>query len=75
MGDPVVVCRNDDHATGSGQVAQQDEDALHLDVVEMRRRLVGDHQGRLVGERTGDGHALLLTARHLSRAVGDPSAE
>ena len=55
------------HAHLALQLLQQLED-LRLDGdVERRRRLVGDQQVRLVGERHGDHHALALAARKLMR--------
>ena len=49
------------------QVAHEVED-LGLDRdVERGRRLVGDQQLRLAGERHGDHHALRHAARHLVR--------
>jgi hypothetical protein len=45
---------------------------LHGDV-ERRRRLVGDQQVRLVGERHGDHHALALAARQLVRIGAEPA--
>ena len=56
------------------QFAQQVED-LRLDGdVERRRRLVGDQDVRLVGERHGDHHALALAAGELMRIGVDAAA-
>lgn len=38
--------------------------------VELARRLVGDDQGRTVGQGAGDGHTLLLAAGQLTGALG-----
>ena len=43
--------------------------------VELAGRLVGQEEPRPVGERPGDGHALLLAARELVRPVPRPLAE
>ncbi len=60
------------HAEALLQVLQQLED-LRLDGdVERRRRLVGDQQVRLVGQRHGDHHALPLAAGQLVRIGGQP---
>ena len=40
--------------------------------VEIARRLVGQQDRRLVGQRAGDGHALLLAAGELRGMVGRP---
>ena len=44
--------------------------------IEVARGLVGQHQGRLVDQRPGNGHALLLSAGHLRgfvvAAIGQP---
>ena len=54
------------------QLGEQLQDLrLHGDV-ERRRRLVGDQQVRLVGERHGDHHALALPARQLVRIGAEP---
>jgi len=37
--------------------------------VEFSRRLIPEHEDRILNQRSGDGHALLLTSRHLVRAV------
>ena len=44
-------------------------------LVEIAGRLVGEHQRRPVGERPGDGDALLLAAGKLGRPVVEPRAE
>ena len=55
------------HALAGLQIGEQLQD-LRLDGdVERGRRLVGDQQVRLVGERHGDHHALPLAARQLMR--------
>ena len=60
------------HAIGLLQPLQQRENLrLHGDV-ERRRRLVGDEQIGLVGERHGDHHALTLAARKLMRIGAKP---
>ncbi len=60
------------HALAGLQLGEQFEDLrLHGDV-ERRRRLVGDQQFRLVGERHGDHHALALAAGKLVRIGVEP---
>ena len=44
-------------------------------LVQIAGRLVRQHQGRPIGERTGDRHALLLTPGELVRSMGQPVAE
>ncbi len=43
--------------------------------VEVAGRLVGEDQGRALGERTRDRHPLTLTARQRARAVVEPMSE
>ena len=62
------------HVHARLQILQQLQD-LGLDGdVEGRRRLVGDEQVRLVGQRHGDHHPLLLAARELMRVGVEPAA-
>ena len=73
LGDDAEIVGDDQdrHAEPLLQVAQQVED-LGLDGdVERRRRLVGDQQRRLAGQRHGDHHALAHAARHVVRIVVD----
>ena len=61
------------HAEPRLRVLQQLQDLrLHRDV-ERGRRLVGDQQIRLVGERHGDHHALALAAGKLVRIAAEPA--
>ena len=53
----------------STDVAQQREDLAAGRGVEVAGRLVGEHHARPRDERAGDGHALLLAAGQLGRAV------
>ena len=69
---PVIVGGDHHGPPGAGQVAQQPQDPLHLDVVQMGRGLVGHHQRRIVGQGAGDGHPLLLPAGELGRTVVGP---
>ena len=63
-GDALVVGGDQ---SGAAFVADQAEEFGEDDVggglVEIAGRLVGEDEGRPVGERTGDGNALLLAAR------------
>ena len=47
------------------QVPQERKHPIGVRLVEISRRLVGQDQCRIVGQGTGDGHALLLAARKL----------
>jgi hypothetical protein len=63
----IVGDEQDRHAELALQLLQELQDLrLHGDI-EGRRRLVGDQQVRLVGERHGDHHALALATRKLVR--------
>ena len=53
---------HDDDPTGSGERAERSEDPVDLHVVEVGGGLVGEEQRRVVDERPGDGHPLLLPA-------------
>ena len=69
MGDVQFV---GDHDDGHALVVELLEHAHDLDAgaaVEIAGRLVGEQQGGLVGERAGDGDALLLAAGKLVRLV------
>ena len=57
------------------RVAQQREDLAAGGRVQVAGRLVGEHHARARHERAGDGHALLLAARQLGRAVREAVAE
>ena len=52
------------------QVAEQLQDGVGGVGVEVARRLVGQHQRRIVGQRAGDGRALLLAARERGGELG-----
>jgi hypothetical protein len=68
----VVGHQHDRRAGLVAQLAHPLED-LRLDrYVERRRRLVGDQNGRVGGQRQGDHHALPHAARELERVVVDP---
>ena len=64
--------RHHDRATLRPELLEQPDDRLGLDVVEVRRRLVGEQQRRIVSEAAGDGDSLLLTARQLRRPMVGP---
>ena len=69
----VVGDEHQRHAALLLQAAQQIED-LRLDRhVERRRRLVGDQQARIAGDRHRDHHALVHAARQLVRKVVEPA--
>ncbi len=69
LGDDAEIVRHEQHrqAELGGQLAEQDEDLLLRRHVESGRRLVGDHQRRIAGERRGDQQALPLPAGKLVR--------
>ena len=60
------------HAVLRLQPGEQFEDLRLHGHVERRRRLVGDQQLRLVGQRHGDHHALALAAGELVRIGAEP---
>ena len=66
----------DDDRRAAGQ--RRSSACLHLHlavVVEVARRLVEDHHGRILEQEPGDGHPLLLTAREAVAAVADDGVE
>ena len=67
--------RDHNDAARTGQIAQEAENPFHLNVIQVGRGLVGQYQGRVVHQRPGDGHSLLLPTRQLSRAVVRPLRE
>ena len=60
---------------GPGRLAQEPEHALHLELVEVRGRLVGEEQRRIEAQRARDRDALLLAAGEVGRAVLQPFAQ
>src|SRR5262249_5092934 len=50
-------------ASGVGELGEQRADLDRRDSIQSRARLVGDHDGRLRGERTRERDALALTGR------------
>ena len=70
---PEVVGHQDDrHPQPQPQVVDQLEDLLLDGDVQGGRRLVGDQQLRLAGQRHRDHHPLPHTAGELVRVLGDP---
>ena len=65
----VVVGRDDDDPSGLGQLTEEAQHAVDLDVVEVGGRLVGEDERRVVRESTRDRDPLLLTARQVTRPV------
>ena len=51
LADPVVVSRDDDDSAWTRQLAQQAQDPLNLDVVEMGCRFIGQNELWFVHER------------------------
>ena len=72
---PLVVGGDDDEPAVVGELAEELQHALDLDVVEVRGRLVGEDDRRVVRERTRDRDALLLPARHVAGPVRHAVAE
>ena len=52
--------------------AQEPQDPVDLDVVEVGGGLVGQHERRVLDEGPGDGHPLLLSSRHLIGTMVTP---
>ena len=71
----VVEVVQDEHDRAALALVEVDEEVEHLDLVgevEVRRRLVEQHQPGALGERHGDPHPLALAAGQLvDRAAGD----
>ena len=65
----LVMGDDDDRRPVRVQAAEEADDFLPGSGVELAGRLVGEEQGRPVGERAGDRHALLLAPGELRRAV------
>ena len=66
---------NQGHAARGAGLEQEIGDLPPGRAVEIAGRLVGDHQGRAGGEGTGNGDALLLAARQLTRIMGQALPE
>ena len=75
LADPVVVGGDDHDPAGAGQVSQEAQDPFDLDVIEVGRWFVRQDQRRIVHERAGDRHPLLLPSGHLRRTVMSALAE
>jgi hypothetical protein len=60
------------HVVGLVQFPQHGQDLLAGGLVEVAGRLVGEHDGRVPGQRPGDRDPLLLAARQLAGAVASP---
>jgi hypothetical protein len=70
-----VVCRHDDRRATRVDFPEQVHDLEREVRIEIARGLVGQHQHRIVDERTGDGYPLLLAARELSGVRVHPVLE
>ena len=64
--------RDDDDTPGLREVAQEPDDAVDLDVVEVGGRFVGEHQRGVVHECPRDRDPLLLATGHAAGLVRDP---
>ena len=62
-------------ALPADQVEELRQNPVGGDLVEVARRLVGEHELRPVGQRAAHGDALLLAAGELARPVGETVAE
>jgi hypothetical protein len=61
-GKQALVVGGDHHdPAGLGEIPEQAEHALDLDVVQVRGRLIRQDQRRVMGQGAGDGDPLLLT--------------
>ena len=69
IGDGLVVGDHKDRLTALVETAEQLEHLLAALAVERTGRLVGEHDGGLVGQRPGDRQALPLTAREHARCL------
>ena len=67
-----IVC-NQHHRDAFGiELLEHPKDFHARTRIEVAGRLVGQEQGRMIDQGPGDGHALLLAARHLRRLVIAP---
>src|SRR4051794_31504243 len=73
--DRIVGDHHDRLAELAHGAAHEVEDLRTGPAVEVARRLVGEDDRRLAGERTSHGDALLLTTAELARAVTQPVAQ
>ena len=64
---PVVVGRHEHHPSPIGEAADEPQNALDLDVVQVSGRFVGENQLRIQGEGTSDRDPLLLATAELVR--------
>ena len=75
-GDPLIVGGDEGGAAFAADQAQEfGEDDVGGGLVEIAGGLVGEDQSGPVGERAGDGDALLLAAGELARPVGQAFGE
>src|SRR5438309_5266042 len=75
-GDALVVGGDEGGAAfAADELEEFGEDDVGGLLIEIAGRLVGEDEQRPVGERAGDGDALLLAARKLGRAVGEALGE
>ena len=75
-GDALIVGGDERRAAFAADQAQElGEDDVGGRLVEIAGGLVGEDQGGPVGERAGDGDALLLAARQFARPVGQAVGE
>ena len=69
------IVRSEGAAIRSSWVTEEPHDLLPAAGVEVARRLVGKKDGRVVGQRPGQGDPLLLTAGKLRRPMLFPAQE
>lgn len=76
LAEPVVVADDDDAAAVLfGEAAEETGDLPSVAGVEVGGRFVGEGDGGVVGERAGDGNALLLAAGELVGSEGEAFGE
>jgi hypothetical protein len=72
---PIVSCHEQRFPALAARSTQQLHDAASVMVVKITGRLIGNDQGRIIGERPRDRDALLLTAAELRRTMPGAIAE
>lgn len=73
--DVMLMRHHNDGDTGSMQLAQKLHDLIAGGRVEIARRLVGQQDGRIIGQGAGHGHPLLLPTGEFRRAMTEPVSQ
>src|SRR3954469_21547978 len=71
-GHMLVVGHHDDGAPASVESLKEWQDAQPRPAIQRARWLVGQDQGRVTGEGSCNGNALLLASGELTRPMGEP---